>query len=116
MPYVQRDDAGKIVAISILETESAHEWLEEGSPELVDLLLSMASGMEVRGNSAARALSESDQALVRVVEDVVDLLIEKNLLLFTDLPVPAQEKLLARRSLRKALNPLTLMKDDDGVI
>jgi len=116
MPYVQRDDAGMIIALSTMETESIHEWVAEGSGDLNDFLLGMASGNAPLDTHAVRALSESDQAVIRVVEDVVDLLIQKNLLHFTDLPVRAQEKLLNRRSLREALNPLRLMNDDDGVI
>ncbi|MDD5366487.1 MAG: hypothetical protein PHR30_14215 [Gallionellaceae bacterium] len=116
MPYVQRDDAGKIVSISTQKTEPTPEWVAEGSLDLTDFILDMATSDDGSGIHAVRALGESDLALIRVVEDIVDLLIEKNLLLFTDLPVPAQEKLLARRSLRDSLNPLTLMKDDDGVI
>ena len=117
MPYVQRDGAGKIVAVSATENQSANEWVEEGSHDLNAFLLDMALGKEAVDASAVRALSESDLAMIRVVEDVVDLLIEQNLLRFTDLPAPAQDKLMQRRSLRQTLNPLTLMKDDDsGVI
>lgn len=117
MPYVQRDDTGRIVAVSASENESAREWVEEGSHDLNAFLLDMALGKEAVDASAVRALSESDLAMIRVVEDVVDLLIEQNLLRFTDLPAAAQEKLMERRSLRQTLNPLQLMNDEDsGVI
>ena len=66
---------------------------------------------------ALERLVESDQSTVRVLEDVIDLLIQKNVILFTELPEAAQAKLMARRGLRKSLNPLTLMgSDDSGVI
>jgi hypothetical protein len=116
MPYVQRDEAGKIVAVSAIENQSEPEWVEEGSHDLNAFLLDMALGKEVGDATAVRALSESDLAMIRVVEDVVDLLIEQNLLRFTDLPEPAQKKLMERRSLRDNLNPLALMNDDGGVI
>lgn len=116
MPYVQRDNAGKIVAVSASETESAREWVVEGAHDLNAFLLDMALGKEAVDASAVRALNESDLAMIRVVEDVVDLLIEQNLLRFTDLPASAQEKLMERRSLRQTLNPLTLMDTDGGVI
>lgn len=57
--------------------------------------------------------AESDQALIRVVEDLIDTLIRKELLHFTDLPEAAQAKLLERRSLRRSVNALSLLKDDD---
>lgn len=71
---------------------------------------------EDRVNGAAVALdklAESDQALIRVVEDLVDTLIAKDLLRFTDLPEAAQAKLLERRSLRHSVNALNLLQDDD---
>lgn len=116
MPYVQRDAAGRIVAVSATENETVREWMEEGSHDLNAFLLDMALGKEGVDANAVRALSESDLAMIRVVEDVVDLLIEQNLLRFTDLPSAAQEKLMERRSLRSSLNPLRLMNDDNGVI
>lgn len=62
---------------------------------------------------ALEKLAESDQALIRVVEDLVDTLIAKDLLRFTDLPEAAQAKLLERRSLRHSVNALNLLQDDD---
>jgi len=40
-------------------------------------------------------------------------LIEKNLMRFTDLPDAAQKKLLERQSLRQSLTALKLLGDDD---
>ncbi|MGY9061052.1 MAG: hypothetical protein ACKVG1_01940, partial [Rhodospirillales bacterium] len=44
---------------------------------------------------------QSDWASSRVVENLVDVLIEKNLNMFMDLPNGAQQKLMERRGLRK---------------
>lgn len=116
MAYVQRDLSGRIVAVSASESESTREWVEDGSHDLNAFLLDMALGKDAADPNAARALSESDLNMIRVVEDVVDLLIEQNLLRFTDLPVRAQEKLLERRTLRQSMNSLSLMGDDGDVI
>lgn len=62
---------------------------------------------------ALERLAESDQALVRVLEDLIDTLIGKNLIQFTDLPDAAQAKLLERRTLRRSVNALNLIEDDD---
>ncbi len=62
---------------------------------------------------ALERLAESDQALVRVIEDLVDTLIGKDVLHFTDLPEAAQAKLLERRHLRRSVNALNLIEDDD---
>ena len=58
-------------------------------------------------------LAESDHALVRVLEDLIDTLIGKDVLHFTDLPEAAQAKLLERRHLRRSVNALNLIEDDD---
>lgn len=62
---------------------------------------------------ALERLAESDQALVRVLEDLIETLTGKNLIQFTDLPDAAQAKLLERRSLRHSVNALNLIEDDD---
>lgn len=117
MPYVLRNAEGKIIAVSASETAATREWVDEGSHDLNAFLLDMALGKEGVDAGVVRALGDSDLAMIRVVEDVVDLLIEQNLLRFTDLPVPAQEKLMQRRSLRNNLNSLSLLSNDDsGVI
>ena len=60
------------------------------------------------GNDQARErLSEPDLEMVRVIEDLVDVLIGKNVFNFTDLPRIAQKKLLNRRQLRRNLSVLT---------
>jgi hypothetical protein len=52
-------------------------------------------------------MEQSDLEMIRVYEDLVDLLISRNLVLLTDLPLPAQEKLLRRKRLRTMLSPLS---------
>jgi len=112
MPYVQRDSEGGISAVSIEKTASISEWIEPDVPELKDYLSRLASSApEVAG-----ALAESDHALVRVVDDLVNVLIEKNLMRFTDLPEAAQKKLMARQSLRQSLNSRKLLGDEDQSI
>ncbi|MDO9313189.1 MAG: hypothetical protein Q7T97_01420 [Burkholderiaceae bacterium] len=45
--------------------------------------------------------SRLDADFVRVIEDVIDTLIVKNILNITDLPAEAQAKLFARKSFRE---------------
>lgn len=116
MPYVQRDSSGKIVAVSAHETDSQKEWLEEGSHDLNAFLLDVALGKESNDQTVVQALGESDLTMIRVVEDVVDLLIEQNLIRFTDLPQRAQEKLLQRRSLRRSINAVQLLGDGENEV
>lgn len=48
-----------------------------------------------------KTLQKSDLELVRVIEDLVDVLIEKNILNLTDLPPSAIKKLSLRTKLRE---------------
>ncbi len=50
------------------------------------------------------ALSQTDTSLVRVLEDLIDVLITRGVIQFTDLPEPAQAKLLERRETRASLS------------
>jgi len=108
LPYLQRDKAGHITAVSVEQTETTAEWIELDSPELITYLSHFGAALDVNG-----ALAESDQALIRVVDDLVNVLVEKNLMRFTDLPEAAQQKLLERRSLRQSLNALKLFGDEE---
>ena len=62
-------------------------------------------------------LSHTDDDMIRVVEDVIDLLIKKNLITLTDLPPAAQHKLVTRKRLRaKFLLEDTLLIEDDNIL
>ncbi|WP_249115757.1 hypothetical protein [Azoarcus sp. L1K30] len=108
--FVKRDESGRIVAASLEIRGDVCEPVEEGAPEL------LAFG---RGDSSEATLTASDLRLVRVLEDIVDLLIERDVIRFTDLPEQAQEKLMERRSLRASMRrglDLLGAADDDGLI
>ena len=65
------------------------------------------------------ALSESDVGLARVLEDVIDVLITRGVIQFTDLPEAAQSKLLERRETRANLKDRLdyfPMSGDNGLI
>jgi len=103
MRYVARDETGQVVAVSLVQDAAHPEALQEDAPELLAF---------ARGLSEPDALAESDLGMARVLEDLIDLLIDKALIRFTDLPGPAQDKLLNRRSLRHARRGRNLLADD----
>ncbi len=104
MPYIKRDEQGKVVAVSLVVSEGFDEELSGDSPELSAFLANQ---------QAANSLDESDQDFVRVLEDVVELLIAKGVILFTDLPQSAQEKIMRRQRLRSEIGgKLDLIGDD----
>jgi hypothetical protein len=62
-----------------------------------------------------KVLSETDADLVRVLEDLIDVLITRGVIQFTDLPEAAQAKLLERRQTRATLtHRLELLPDDNN--
>lgn len=62
-------------------------------------------------------LSSSDHELIRVLEDLIDVLITNGTIRLTDLPPKALEKLTVRKQARKKLNKsLDLINDDEDSI
>ncbi|MBD5802610.1 hypothetical protein AZOA_20390 [Azoarcus sp. Aa7] len=108
MMYIRRDKQGKIVAVS-RDLADGDGWSAAGEDD-ADLL---GFGRDII--EGANPLGVSDLGLVRVLEDLIELLVDRSLIRFTDLPVPAQRKLMERRGAREALQHLSLL-DDDGVI
>jgi hypothetical protein len=106
MPYVGRNEQGRIVTVSTEVSAEAAEFIDAGTAEL-RYYLSQFLPPNVDD------LVRSDQDLIRVVEDVVDTLIEKNLIRFTDLPEAAQNKLVRRRSLRHSRSALSLLDEEE---
>jgi hypothetical protein len=108
MPYISRDSNGHISAVFRDTHASASEFIPLNAPELVSFI----------GAPANTELFHSlDSDLIRVIEDVIDALIRKNLLLLTDLPAEAQTKILARRNLRQSLPQGTsILSPNDGLI
>jgi hypothetical protein len=58
------------------------------------------------------ALAESDLALVRALEDLIYVLMEKDVIVFTDLPEPVQQQLLRRQRLRERVRGDDAAEDD----
>lgn len=106
MRYVARNAHGQICAVYDAPRDDAREALDPSHPDLRTFV-----GLPDR--PAAGRLHESDLALVRVIEDLVDLLVDKGVILFTELPAPAQEKLLDRGRLRRALSAPAVVDDDE---
>ncbi|MFA7438081.1 hypothetical protein [Castellaniella sp.] len=58
-----------------------------------------------------------DTDFVRVLEDLIDVLIENGTIRLTDLPIEAQQKLTQRKQARRRLrDTLDLMGDGDEII
>jgi hypothetical protein len=100
MPFVKRDSGGKVVAIYREKGDGAEEYLPPSNPAILGFIRQF-------GDTDRPDMLASDLELIRVFEDLTDLLIGKNVVRLTDFPAPAQEKLMRRKRLRSSLSPIT---------
>jgi len=107
MPYINRNEKGTIVELNNSSTKSAGQWVEADDPEVLEFLKNIQSGQ------AKDALTNSDHEMVRVVEDLIDVLMKKQIFIYTELPEAVQLKLNERRQLRKDINSLEGLIDED---
>ena len=98
MPYVTRDQTGRIAAVHATQSAEATEKLAPGDPDLIEFL-----GRTGDSAGLQDALFVSDLELVRVLEDLITVLIDKRIIMLTDLPKAAQQKLASRYDLRSRL-------------
>jgi len=112
MPYIKRDQDNNIIAIYAEPPFEGAENLPVSSNEIIEFLNKNASDKD-----ALQLLNSSDYELARVLEDLIELLVDKNLILFTELPSAAQHKLTQRRRARHNLHDSdNLMVDENGII
>lgn len=113
----RRDAEGRIVALT-RQTLNAQK-IQMGGWQAVSAADPEVEAFVQDLSSEATALSQTDSGLARVLEDLIDVLINRGLLQFTDLPEAAQAKLLERRQTRASLGhrlqPL-LLDDDNGLL
>lgn len=94
MLYVQRDEDGKITGLTVNPGENTEE------ANLTD-------------QDVSEFLTASDPDMIRVLEDLIQLLIKKNVISFEDLPETAQLKLLYRKNTRSFLEHAAEDKSSD---
>ncbi len=97
MLYGLKDDSGALVAIGEQQVSSYWQVIDENAEETKQFLQRQGQ------DSETQALQSSDMQFIRVLDDVIELLIEKQMIQFTELPQPAQDKLLKRRWYRQRL-------------
>ena len=107
MLYVERDDNGKIIGLHRSPDPKADEQKSIMDEEILEFL-----NKNVDTDPWVRLLSLSDIGIIRILEDLIDLLICKNVILFTDLPEEAQSKIRERKKVRERITPQDFMVDD----
>jgi len=104
MLYAKRNPEGLVESLS-REMTHGSEALSADHPDVLAFLQA--------GGAAQEAFSSLDASLVRVLEDLVDVLISRNVIRITDLPPEAQKKLFERKRFRESTrgNALKLVPD-----
>jgi hypothetical protein len=110
MPFVTRDQDGQVVAVAELPLEDDAEHLPPDHPEIAAFVERACTLAE--GEVSSGPFFSADIAFIRVVEDLIEVLIRKGVLAVSDLPGPAQDKLMERRALRGWLAGVAGIVDD----
>jgi hypothetical protein len=107
MFHVLRTPEGQIDSLARSERPGG-EFLADDHPDIVEFL---------GGHSRGPGFSEADAEFVRVLEDLIDTLMAKNVIRHTDLPEAAQRKLVMRKGLRNRMqNALNLFGRDERIL
>lgn len=104
--YIKRNSQGKITAVSSVVEGEISEFISDDSMEL----LAFFNGVK---DPQLLTLERSDLAMTRVLDDVINLLVDQGTIRFTDLPEAAQKKLSSRRELRGQRKGMELLDNGD---
>jgi hypothetical protein len=108
MPFVKCDETGAIAAIFDRRERQVVEELPANHPKITECLERVGRTTPLREN-----LGRSDSSMGRVLEDLIDCLIDKRLIFVTDLPSDALQKISQRRDLRKEMQAVAGLISDD---
>jgi hypothetical protein len=109
MPFIRRNAQGAIDSLHRRD-EGGLEFLPDENPDVRAFLGAAPS----QGDGFASL----DADFIRVIEDVIDTLISKNVINITDLPLEAQTKLFGRKGYRERAgkDALKLFGDDGSSV
>lgn len=108
MAYILKDANGNVIATSTVET-LADGWIQVPDSDAVYL-----DFLETQLGAQSR-FRKSDIELARVLEDLIALLIDRDVIHFTDFPEAAQKRLIQRQGLRMKSKQLNLLDDDFSI-
>ncbi|MDH0649570.1 tryptophan synthase subunit beta [Pseudomonas sp. GD03858] len=107
MFYVQRNADGQLQRVEVAEFAGFTDMVPADNAEIQEWFAD-----DVVENSL-RQLKQSDLDMIRVLEDLIEVLTAKGVFSITDLPPGAQAKLLNRSTARKALGSLNNLIEED---
>lgn len=106
MIYLERDTQGKIIALR-REYTPGMECRQSVDNEILEFL-----GHQKTDDAVLQILAATDVGIMRILEDLINLLISKNIIMSTELPEEAQNKLQQRQQIRQKIGRETLIVDD----
>ncbi|MCL2892704.1 tryptophan synthase subunit beta [Brenneria tiliae] len=113
MFYIQRNGNGHLIRIEKRPFPEMNGELAEDSTEALAWYESHQTALD-----GLQQLRQSDLEMVRVLEDLIQVLINKGVISITDFPPAAQLKLIGRAQAREALNGglnKLIGDDEDGM-
>ena len=100
MFYVQRDAQGLLVRVEPAAYTEATETLAADNHEIQAWFANAAV------ENSLKQLKQSDLEMIRVLDDLIQVLTQKGVIRVTDLPTAAQAKLMDRNQAREALGEI----------
>lgn len=107
MFYVQRDQQGALVRVEAVAYAEATETLPADNHEIQAWFANDVI------ETSLKQLKHSDLEMIRVLDDLIQVLTSKGVIRVTDLPPAAQAKLMDRTHARTALGGLNHLIDDE---
>lgn len=111
MIYIERNSTGEINNIHFAPGPN-YEEISLHDPKLKEFIENSPHSEDLIQD----VLNQLDLDMVRVIEDVIDILIDKNIMLFTDLPEPVQNKILFKKAIRNISKKNTHIIEDEELI
>lgn len=113
MYYIERDAQGRIIQVDTVPFHAMTEQNAACTSEIDEWIRQR----DIREASLLQ-LRQSDLEMVRVLEDLIEVLMSKGVISITDLPLVAQNKLTNRAQARRSLSGLEglIADDDEGLI
>jgi hypothetical protein len=97
MLYAKVNENGVIIDVATSQSDEYKLLVAPNEPAVASIL---EKKFTAASTSTQEILASSDGEMMRILEDLIDLLTEKRLIQFTELPLAAQKKLLGRKWVR----------------